>query len=107
MPDKIDPATGLKIAPKHSWEDLPFPMSFANDMDDGATIASVTEVAFESMGIVPGSADVTIGATPFSGQELQPWISAGQTGEHYKITGKIESSLGKKLVVQGMLYVVD
>lgn len=101
-----DPDTGLRVLIKQPSESRIYKMNFSDLMED-APLTSVLSVLSENQNIVPGSTDVLIGAASISGPRVEFNLSGGTVDENYKITARVEDSLGNQIEGEGMLYVRD
>lgn len=104
---KYDKDTGLPVLHKQPGESLLLDMPLANRMREGDTITGfvATFPTYTNMGEVVGSTNISIDSQSYSGTTVQVRISAGQTGEHYKITVRVTTTLGDTIEGDGMLYV--
>ena len=103
-----DPDTSLTVLKKQPWENRLYTIPFSQELRTGDTVASVTSVTATGMGLVTGALALTIASAPASDDgNVQPRISAGTSGEHYKVTARVVTTNGDNLEVDVMLYVED
>jgi len=101
----IDIETGLEMIVRRVAEFIPVDFVCPN-LSDGETIASITSVAQVNQGLIPGSADLTLGAQNHdSVKTVQVWISAGTEGEKYCMTVKVTTSTGAIREISGVVFV--
>ena len=101
---KFDPITGLQTLEKQPSASKRYQWDFTADLQ-GDTISSIISVTQTNLGRIDSSVSVVVSGAVFSGSQVQAWIADGTHGEDYKMTAKVEPSLGGILELDGLLQV--
>lgn len=90
----------VQVLYKQPSESRVYEFDFAANLAVGETISSVTSVTFTPVGL-------TVGGSSIAGTRVQVRISSGTTGQRYKGTAVIVTSLGNTLEGDGQLEIFN
>lgn len=91
---------------KQEWEKRQYSIDFSALMSSSETISSISSITSARLG-GDGTSDLTISDYSISGNTITFWIEGGTNRYRYKIEGRIITSAGQQLEVDGILRVID
>lgn len=96
------------VVSKQSGEKLIYAFEFADKIGDtGVTISTINTLTATKLGLVDGSAGVTISGQVIVGQNVQAFIEGGTSGEAYLLRCRITDSEDQQHEGDGTLRVLD